>query len=245
MAESNVRKLVTEEPVNKVVASGFTIVVGLTNDRQMTFQSGYEGDEDDSSIYARMQRMMKFADRLKATYEIPEIEEELFKHRETLANFIEDKTRADAEHVKNQADRQVQIDTLVSIRDEERKKQIAKMDAEILVLQEMRSERWNLGLERHRKSGRSGSYDPRGKDKVDIDRIDLGIKQAGDARNKDMELWEKAYDQRLVDLSKEMERAEAEKDQHIGNLNISILRYEDAIREREERLALRRSAAEG
>ncbi len=107
---SAVRKL-HDTPVEKVVATAFSVVIGLTNDRQITFQSGYEGDEADAVVFARLQRTMGFADKLKAVYEIPGLEEDLDRHDKAIARFQQDRDAIEDRHRNEQAFRQVQIDT--------------------------------------------------------------------------------------------------------------------------------------
>lgn len=143
MPEANVRKLHEEEaPVEKVIATGVSIVVGLSNDRQMTFQSGFEGDETDAAVNARMDRFMRIADRLKARYELVTLEEELEMHLKTLAKFVEDFEAVEKRFEITQASRQVEIET-------------RRRDAEA---------RWT-------KDGKRGSYRPEGATKRDLDLI--------------------------------------------------------------------------
>jgi hypothetical protein len=227
MAE--VAKLRPDDARAVAVATG--IVVGITNDRQITFQTGHEGHETPEVVFRRYLGVMQIADRLKAHYEVPEIEEELFKHRETLANFLEDKARLEANH-------EVQVEEWKRLRPETREKKLADMNAQILDMQEKRKEFHNQGVEEHRRSGRQGSFTPRGNLKATLDRIDLGIKQAGEARDSEMEKFDADYDAMIA-------KAQAEKDQALANLGISIERYQKAIAEREERLAKRRAIAEG
>lgn len=216
---------------SRAVAVATGIVVGITNDRQITFQLGHEGTETPDVVYRRYLGVMQIADRLKAHYEIPEIEEELFKHRETLANFLEDRDRLVANH-------EVQVEEWTRLRPEARAKKLADMDADILKLQDMRAERYNHGVERYRAAGRQGSYVPRGADESDLKKIDTGIRQASEARDVEMERFDRDYDAMIA-------KAEAEKDQAVSNLQISIKRYQDAIAERETRLAKRKELAEG
>ncbi len=217
------------EPMAVGVATG--IVVGITNDRQITFQTGHEGNESPDVVFNRYLGVMKIADRLKAHYEVPEIEEELFKHRETLANFIEDRDRRIAEH-------EVQVDEWTKSRAKAKADFVASMDARILEMQDKRQEHYNLGADEHRNRGRQGTYKPVGATKATLDRIDLGIKQVKDARDADIKRWDADYDEMIV-------KAAAEKDQALANISISIKRYEDAIAERETRLAKRKEVAEG
>lgn len=107
MPESAVRKL-REEVVEKVVASAVSIVVGLADDRQITFQTGYEGDETDAAINARLDRTMRFADRLKAIASLPTLELELERHETTIERFQADQTAIETRHEVAQAKRSVE-----------------------------------------------------------------------------------------------------------------------------------------
>jgi hypothetical protein len=231
------------EPI--AVATATAIVVGLTNNRQITFQTGHEGNEDPETVFNRYMGVMKIADRLQAVYEIPEIEEELFKHRETLANFLEDKRRLEAAFEVSQAERQVTIDEMRRSRPEMKAAKLAEMNAAILDMQKRRGEFYGQGHEEFRRRGRTGSYTPAGATKATLDRIELGIKQAGEARDAEMTDFDAKYDASIAGAEAEMARAEAERDQALANLGISIDRYNGAISEREERLAKRKVVAEG
>ena len=231
------------EPI--AVATATAIVVGLTNNRQITFQTGHEGNEDPEVVFQRYMGVMKIADRLQAVYEIPEIEDELFKHRETLANFLEDKKRLEAAFEIAQAERQVTVDEMRRARPEMKDAKLAEMNAAILDMQNRRQEFYDQGHESARARGRTGTYRPEGALKATLDRIDLAIKHAGEARDTEMAGFEAAYDATVAAAEAEMKKAEAERDQALANLGISIDRYNGAISEREERLAKRKLIAEG
>ena len=111
MPESAVRKL-HPEPTEKVVATAVSLVVGVADDRQITFQSGYEGDEPDEVVFERIQRNLRFADRLKAIYETPKLEDDIAEHDKNYAQLLEDWADADERFARDQAERQVQIDTI-------------------------------------------------------------------------------------------------------------------------------------
>ena len=226
-----------EEPVSKVIATGVNLVVGLTNDRQISFQSGYEGDEDDSSIRERFARMMKLADYLKAVAEIPAHRQELVKLRKTLADFQEDFARLESEHPHQLAIRQVEIDEMKRLRGGERDKFVADMNADILHLQNMRQKSYELGVENFRKAGRQGSYVPRGADEANLKRIDAAIEQAGKARDLEIERWDEAYDGKIAAAEAELHRQEEERKQASANKQITIARYGEEIAAREQQLA--------
>lgn len=234
-----------KEKIEKVVATGVQIVVGLTNDRQMQFQTGFEGDETDAVVNERFDRIMRLADRQKARYEIGDIEADLAKHRETLAQFREDRARIDLDHERQQAQRRVELETRIAERDAEKAKFVAEIDATILRIQDARQNVFNDGLADHGRSGRGGSYVPKGHVKANLERIDRQLETAKEHRDKAVEGFDADYEERLRLAEAEIVKADAEKDQAAASLDISIVRYTDAIVEREARLERCRALAEG
>lgn len=233
------------EIVTKVVASAVSIVVGLSNDRQITFQTGFEGDEPDAAVNERFDRIMRLADRQKARYQIPEIEEELFQHRETLANFVEDRDRLETNHVHDQAARQVQIDEMERLRSDERAKVRDEIDGTILKIQAKRQSEWEEGQAEHRRTGRMSPYKPAGLRKSNIEHCDQALATAKDHRELAMQAFEQDYDAKIEAVRAEIVKADAERQQALSNKALSIERYEAAIAEREAKLARCKALAEG
>lgn len=242
MPENTVRKL-HEEPVTKVVASAVNIIVGLTNDRQMTFQTGFEGDETDEAVNERFDRIMRLADRQKAKYEIPEVEDELFKHRETLANFMEDKERVEASHIHDQAMRQETLDEMSRLREPELQKVKAEINATILQIQERKAAEIEAGQEEWRRTGKLAGYKPQGARKRNIELCDKALEEAEKHREQAVSLFSDDYDAKMAKVQAEYNKAENERSQTLANLGISIARYEDAIKEREAKLSKLRATA--
>jgi hypothetical protein len=141
MPESTVRKL-REETVEKVVATGVSIVVGLADDRQITFQTGYEGDETDAAVNARLDRTMRFANRLKAVYSLPTLEDELDRHNKTIERFQEDRDAIEKQFAVRQAMRSVEL-----------------------------GERKNRAVKTWQASGKHGEFKPQGATARDLDLI--------------------------------------------------------------------------
>lgn len=229
--------------VEKVVAAGLSINIGLADDRQMTFQSGFEGDEPDDVVNARIDRMMRFADRQKARYEIPKLEDELQKHVETLAQFREDLDRIDVKHQHDQAVRQVEIDERGAQKDAARKKVAAEIDATVLTTKQHRATEYEAGLQAHRRGGRTGSYIPNGVTKANLDRIDKYLETMISSKEAALDQFDLEYAAGTAGLKNQLLKAEAEKDQTVQNLGISITRYTEAIVDRTERLAKAREKA--
>lgn len=242
----DVQPIRKDEPVNKVIATGFSIVVGIANDAQITFQSGYEGDEDDSSINARVDRMMRIAQRQKAIHEVADLEKEIEENRKGLTRFVDLAETAEANFAYAQAERQVQIDTIEAARPKERAKVEAEIDATILKIQERRNEEMNAGLAEHaRDPRRTSAYKPKGFRLANITRCDEALEKAKEHKSLALEQFEADYDEKIAAVRKEMDRAVAERDQHNVNLQTSIRRHNEEIATCEAKLALRKPVAEG
>lgn len=235
----NLKVVATGEdaPVQKVIATGISLVIGLSDNQQLTFQSGYEGDEDDSSINARLDRMLSFAGRLRARAQIPDIARAIAKHRKDMATFQELIDRAEQEQPHQIATRQVEIDEMKRLRADMRARKLAEMDAQLLDLQERRKEFFNNGLEEHRKRGRQGSYTPSGSVAATLKNIDTAIDAAGKARDADIEAWDREYDAMIAAAEADLHKKEEERLQTIAGHKITIGRHEEAIAELNEQLA--------
>lgn len=227
------------------VATAFSVVVGLTGNAQMTFQSGFDEDEPDAAVNARMDRIMRLALRQKAIAEIPEIEADLLKQRETLSQFQEDLARIEDDHARQQAKRQIELDTRVHSREEERKKFQAEIDGVILKLNEAKQDQWNEGAAEAQRSGRMGAYKPAGVRASNIAKIEKELEKAKAHREAALADFDSSYEQSIEVARGEIEKANAERDQALAGLNISIQRYTDAIAVSEEKLVKARKLAEG
>ncbi len=224
-------------PDAKNIATGVSLVVSLASDRQITFQTGFEGDEPDPVVNARLDRLCRFADRLKAKAEIPEIEADLRKQRETLAQFREDRARVGAEHEHQQALRQVELDERVKHREQARKEFQAGIDASILSMQQAKQKIWNAGAEEYARSGRLTAYMPRGAAASNLEKVDKAIAEASVHREKALADFDNDYQIGLDTAQGEIDKANAEREAAERSLNISIERYETAIASQEAHLA--------
>ena len=237
MPEPKLKVVHDDTPVQKVIATGLSLVVGLSDNQQITFQSGYEGDEDDSSIKARLDRMMLFASHLTARARIPDLKRQIAKHVSDAATFQELTDRAEKEHPHQIAARQVEIDEIKSLHDSEKAKFVADMDAEILKTQELRAEEFNAGLEEYRRSGRQGSYVPRGAREATLKRIDSAVARLIEARDAEIEAWEKRYADGIAAAEADLAKKEEERKQTIAGHQITIGRHQEAIEALEAELA--------
>lgn len=221
MRESAKVQSLHETPVEKVVATGFNLVINLAGERQITFQSGYEGDETDEAVYARIDRMMKIGDRYKARYSIPEIEADLAKQEETIANLLVDKARLD-----------VEFEAAQTARHDEIRKCQETANAHILDLSQAKSAAEKQGQDAHAASGRRGNYEPRGVLKVEIDRYDTAMNAAAEARDK-----------AIAGIRLDIDKADAEKARSEENQSISLERWNKAIEDTRARLDAMRKLA--
>jgi len=225
----------TEEGKN--VAVGFSLVVGLSDNSQITFQSGFEGDETDEAVNARIDRIVRIAHRQKALNQIPDVERDLAQQRATLAQFREDLERVNLDHDKQQAQRALEIEERVSARETERRKFEAEINTAILQMQEARQAQWNEGAMEHQRSGRASSYKPAGVRATNIAKIESAIEKAKENREGALEDFDRDYDARIQTARDEIERAEAEREQSLRSLNISVKHYQEAISASEEKLS--------
>lgn len=185
MPENTVRQL-REEPEEKNVAAGVSLVVTLPGGRQISFQTGYEGDESDAVINARLDRTMRFADRLRAINEIPELEDELEQHETTMARFLEDQAAIVERYEVAQAQRQVE-------------RQTRERDAQ---------SRWET-------SGKRGGFKAEGATKRDLDlisgemtRAEAEFKQNRDIAQKTHERYVQEIETRKAKIAKAKALAE-------------------------------------
>jgi len=210
-------------------ALGFSITANLDGNRQIVVQSFVPLDMPGSEIDAIFDRVMGRIDRQRARYEIDEVQADLDKHVQTLAQFREDLDRLEQEHQTNQAKRQIEIDERVKQRPAERKKAEAECDVHILEVQQMRQKEWESGAQEHARAGRSGSYKPMGARARNLELADQRLDELKTLKGKALEQFEADYDASIATAHAEIERADAERDQSQTSLKISIKRYEDAI----------------
>lgn len=147
----------------EVSAIGYSVAANIDGARQITFQHFIASDATDAQVNADLDRIMRIVDRQRAVYEMPEIVAELEKLQEEISQYTEDKvTTAEANFQRAQADLDVQIETL----------------------QGDHKKAFNAAYEAHGRSGRGGEFKPRGQTAANLDRIEAGIRQAVEAKEK-------------------------------------------------------------
>lgn len=222
--------------VTQVPAVGFSLTTNLDGNRQAVFQGFVPADMSDGEVNAFLDRVRGFSDRLRAVYEIGEVEAELRKHRDSLAQMTEDRARLDLEHEEAQALRRQELAAAEAGKDEARSSAQATIGAEILKMQELRQTKFNEGLNEYRRQGRQGSYSPQGARKADLEKIDRGIELAKIEMDEAVESAMAQYEAQLETRREAIQKADAEREQAHAHMAISVKRYTEAIAEREERL---------
>lgn len=157
MAEYGDVKARIDAPVKEVVATAFSLVFGIADDRQITFQSGFADDEDDNVVNARLDRVMRFAERLQALKKLPQLRDERRTMLDEIAQY-----ESDCASFMNNAHPKAQ----------------ASIDVEIEELQELRKETFDKSYAAFRAAGRQGSYIPKGVDQQRIEAADRAIEAA-------------------------------------------------------------------
>lgn len=148
-----------------IPAIGISITANVDGNRQIVFQHFYAADLPDAEINAGIDRMMNFSDRQRARYELPELREERRKIMDENAQYAEDLATAEANHERAQAGLDVQIETL----------------------QSDHKEAFETAYAEHRRSGRTGSFVPKGVIATNLERLKMGIAQADETKKKNDE----------------------------------------------------------
>ena len=121
-------------------ALGYSVLVNLDGNRQLTMQCYVAEDEKAEVVNAKLDRVFAVIDRQKARYDIVNEHEELSKESMMLAQLEEDLARVDADFEKSQAALKTQATEVIA----------------------QRNETHDAGYAEHSASGRRGAYEPRG-----------------------------------------------------------------------------------
>ena len=121
-------------------AIGYSVVINLDGNRQVTAQCFVAEDEEDSAINFKFDRVFAILDRQKARYDIVNERDELAKEAGTLDQLKEDLARVDHDYDKAQA----------------------TLDAQLVEMQDQNKGAFEAGYNEHVESGRRGEYVPKG-----------------------------------------------------------------------------------
>ncbi len=169
-----------EKPVvPEVVGTAVGLTIRITDDCQMTFQSGFAEDETDAVVNARLDRLQAFAARQHALANIPLKQN---AKRDLLKQIMQ--YEADRTHVETDL-----VDANTSL------------DQQVLLLREKADETLRAGENEYRKSGRVGPYKPRGPVAANLERIEQQIQSTIEGRGKN----EAERDKALQDIEAAIE----------------------------------------
>ena len=143
-------------------AIGYSVVANLGGDRQLTCQCFVGEDESDATVNGKLDRIFAVMDRQRARYEINDVNEDLAKHRETLAQLEADLARIDTDFARAQASLDVQLGEIRS------QAEAAQQE----------------GYDTHASTGRRGDYKPAGITLATIQRAASAERQVTDEKAK-------------------------------------------------------------
>lgn len=173
-------------------AIGCSVVMNFPGDRQATLQTFFPQEASDDEANALLDRLFALSDRQRAKYDIEDLLKERSQTETGLLQFKEDQARVGERFEKEQAERQVQMDTMLT---------------------EAKSVH-DRAYEDHGKTGRTGEFEMRGATKANHERL-----RQGAARVKaDMDKQEAEKATALENLSGSVERYE----QAIARLDAKI-----------------------
>jgi hypothetical protein len=127
------------EAVKEVVGTSFAFVVGLSDNQQITFQSGFASDESDAVIHARIDRLARIARRSQLLAETPKL-------REERSDLLSQKAQRRDDHAQAQAAYERAVQEI------EARKQAT----------------FDVGYTEHVRGGKQAPYEPRGAAKATI-----------------------------------------------------------------------------
>ena len=160
-----------KKPVaTEVVGTAVGLTIRITDDCNMTFQSGFAEDESDAVVNARLDRLQSFAARQHAIANIPLKQN---ARNDLLKQIMQ--YEADLTHVETD---------LVDAN--------ASLDQQVMVLHEKIAETERAGEEQYRTSGRVGAYKPRGPVAANIERFQAQIKSTLEGKEKNAAERDKA-----------------------------------------------------
>ena len=166
--------------MGELVKEGEVLAVAVSYERvvedgqRLSFGTAFAIDAPRELKNRVLDELADLAARQAARARKPKVEAEIRKHREVLAQFQEDSSRAEANWPNERAALEVAIAEAES--EEAHKKRIEELNAEIAnalnVLQGRRADEFNAGFEEWRRAGRPGEYKPKGHREVNLKRID-------------------------------------------------------------------------
>lgn len=176
-------------------AIGYSIVINLDGNRQVTAQCFVAEDENDVEINRRFDRVFAILDRQKARYEVVNEREELAKEAGTLDQLKEDLARVDHDFDKAQA----------------------ALDEQLTEMQAQNKGAFEEGYNEHISSGRRGEYVPKGFAAQRARAIETALANTKDSKEKNNAEREQHRQGVLISVER-YEKAVAQRGQRIAEL---------------------------
>jgi hypothetical protein len=149
----------------KAPAIGYSVTCNLDGNRQIVFQCFVDQDEDDASVNAKLDRVLRFSDRQRARYELVDMAKEIDELTKTLDQFDIEKGRVEENFQKAQA----------------------SFDLQIMELRAQAKDLQTKGYNEHAASGRKGDYVPRGATAAQLANIEVAIADADRQKTEQVE----------------------------------------------------------
>ena len=143
-------------------ALGYSVVVNLDGNRQLTMQCFVAEDEPAEVVNAKLDRVFAVIDRQKARYDIVGEREELEKESAALAQFEEDLARVDADFEKAQAGLREQVVEMTT----------------------QKTQALEGGYNQHNAAGRRGEYVPSGHTKQTVNAAEAALRNVAETLHK-------------------------------------------------------------
>lgn len=210
-----------------VPAVGVSIIMNMGGNRQVTAQTFYPVGSNIEGVNALIDSIMAPIERQRAISELVDLEEEHLKISKTVAQFNEDYSRIEGEHAVAQARRSVELDEMRNAADaavNAAMTEANKLKGEAL---DKRNEEFRAGEEEFRAAKRSGEYEPKGHRRANLDRIDAQVRKMEEQNTKAVDNLGSDFNKLISDKEAEIHNADAERDQHKQNLEISLKRHND------------------
>jgi CRISPR/Cas system CSM-associated protein Csm5 (group 7 of RAMP superfamily) len=142
----------------KAPAIGYSIVVNMGGDRQMTVQCFVGEGEDEGVIAARIDKVFRICDRQKAKYDLEKLYKQFEESGRHLRNFL----------------------NAIPIAEKQSRHQIAALKVELAEKEAYRKQVFEEGYQKHVTAGRKGVFTPGGALAGQLRAIDSEIQKVKD-----------------------------------------------------------------
>lgn len=210
-------------------AVGVSVVTDVARGRQITVQTFYPLGTPKAEIDKMLDELLAPVDRQKALAEMPDLEADLTKAKQTLEQFREDLAMVDINHASAQAKRGVELDEITALKNTELEK--AAKDAKdvtarghgaILTATQQAEAEFRAG-------NRRGEFVLKGHHKQSVDQLRAEVEKTTEHNKSVLVNLEAKYDADIAAKQREIDNADGDKLQHKQQLGVSVVRFEAEI----------------